>query len=334
MFNKRLFVAAACVAASSTAVQAQSVPTFPNAIWADVANHLNTARIIADDENRQHFYRACIYWEVYPMYAASAQAPYLMPPIQVFDNLYWVGQGAVSAWVLKTTAGLVVIDSLVDAGQAQTILVAGMAKLGLDPADIKYVLVTNEKPDHFGGAKYLQQTYGAQVIASGPAWAAMASNPDAPAQGLTVADGQRLTIGATSIDVSSTPGVTAGALSLIFPVTDKGTLRAAAYHSTLAVPQSIDDKLIHLDSLARFGTRSQAAGVNVLLSSYQAEDLSIYNQDLLRHRRAFTRSPRSAADFQDAHPYVMTTSSYQNFLRILSECTRVSAARNGQVLPR
>jgi metallo-beta-lactamase class B len=162
----------------------------------------------------------------------------------------------------------------------------------------------------------------------------MASIAEAPTQDLTVADGQRLTIGGTPIDISLTPGVTAGAMSLIFPVTDKGTSRMAAYHSSLAIPQSIDDKLTHLDSLARFGTTSQAAGVNVLLSSYQAEDLSIYNQDLLRHRRAFTRSPRSAADFQDAHPYLMTTSGYQNFLKIVSECTRVSAARNGQVLPR
>ncbi|MEF7613523.1 MBL fold metallo-hydrolase [Aquincola sp. MAHUQ-54] len=317
------------------AAQTPSIPTFPNAIHADVAEHLNQARIIAGKENRQHFYRACIYSQVYPMYAASAQAPYLMPPIQVFDQVYWVGQGAISAWVVKTSAGLVVIDSLNNASQAQTILVAGMVKLGLNPADIKYVLLTNENADHIGGAKYLQETYGAKVMASAPAWAAMASAAGAPMQDIVLYDGQRSTIGDVTFDFTLTPGVTAGALTAIFPVSDKGTRRMAAFHSGLAIPDSAEGKMTQIDSLAKFATVSQAAGVNVLMSAYGSEDLSVYGHDLLRHRRAFSRAPKSAADFQDPHPYVMAASGqYQRFLQIISECTRVAAARNGQVLPR
>ena len=339
MLNKRTASAvamAACLAALTSNAQAQgapSTPTFPNAIWADVAEHMNAARIIAGTENRQHFYRSCIYAQKYPVYAASAQAPYRIPPLKVFDNLYWVGQGAVSAWVMKTNAGLVVFDSLNNASQAETILVAGMTAVGLNPADIKYVVLTNEKADHIGGAKYLQQTYGARVMASGPAWTAMASNPDAPAQNITIADGQQIAIGEVTLQFTATPGVAPGALTTIFPVTDNGTRRVAAFHSGLGIPESVADKLTHLDSLSRFAAIAQTAGVNTLLSSYQAEDLTIYGLDLLRHRRAFSRSgTRTAADMQDPHPYVMTTGGYQRFLQIQSECTRVAAARVGQVL--
>jgi metallo-beta-lactamase class B len=327
--------AALALACGSAGAQSTtpSTPSFPNELWADVATHLNAARLIAGNENRQHFNRACIYAQVYPMYAASAQAPYLMPPIQVFDNMYWVGQGAVSAWVLKTSAGLVVIDTLSSQSQVSSILLAGMAQLGLNPADIKYVLLTNEKADHVGGAAYLQQTYGAQVMASAAAWTAMATMAGAPAQNLVLADGQRVTIGDTMLEITLTPGVTAGALTATLPVFDHGTRRVAAFHSGLGIPDSAADKLTYLDSIARFSNVSQAAGVNTLLASYQAEDLSLYGQDLLRHRRAYSRSAgRTSADFQDPHPYVMSTDGYQRFLQIMSECTRVAAARNGQVL--
>src|SRR5688572_33413166 len=34
-----------------------------------------------------------------------------VPPIKVFDNLYYVGPGEVSVWLIPTTDGLIVIDS-------------------------------------------------------------------------------------------------------------------------------------------------------------------------------------------------------------------------------
>jgi hypothetical protein len=42
-----------------------------------------------------------------------------MPPIKVFDNLYWVGSGAVSAWAIKTSIGLVLIDSMNNPGEGE-----------------------------------------------------------------------------------------------------------------------------------------------------------------------------------------------------------------------
>ncbi len=74
-----------------------------------------------------------------------------MEPFQIFDNLYYVGIDWVSACVLETTDGLILIDSLY--GKWINPMLANIAKLGLDPADIKYVLVTHGHFDHHGGAK-------------------------------------------------------------------------------------------------------------------------------------------------------------------------------------
>ena len=45
-----------------------------------------------------------------------------------------------------------------------------MKTLGLDPAQIKYVIVSHGHGDHSGGAKYLQDKYGAHIILSEADW--------------------------------------------------------------------------------------------------------------------------------------------------------------------
>ena len=55
---------------------------------------------------------------------------------QVFDNLYMLTTKANSAWAVKTSAGIILVDTLFGYA-AQDEIVDGMKKLGLDPADIK-----------------------------------------------------------------------------------------------------------------------------------------------------------------------------------------------------
>ena len=103
--------------------------TFPNEDIALTSHHLNRAREIAGDDLYPHFMRRCVLSQVYSAYANSAEAPQQMAPIQVFDNLYFIGQGAVSAWAVKTSEGLVIIDALNNASEAEYILVEGLRKL-------------------------------------------------------------------------------------------------------------------------------------------------------------------------------------------------------------
>ena len=88
-------------------------------------------------------------------------------PMWIFDNLAVIGTGWVKAFVLKTSAGLVVIDTMNEPKDATNIIIPGMKKLGMDPTQIKYILLTHGHFDHFGGASTLKaQAPGSQVLMS------------------------------------------------------------------------------------------------------------------------------------------------------------------------
>src|SRR6186713_380191 len=63
-----------------------------------------------------------------------------VPPIKVFDNLYYVGVGSVSVWLIPTSDGVILIDTaqepLVDH------VIDSIRKVGFDPKTIKYILLT------------------------------------------------------------------------------------------------------------------------------------------------------------------------------------------------
>jgi metallo-beta-lactamase class B len=90
-------------------------------------------------------------------------------PTQVFDNLFYIGTKTLGAWAIKTSDGIVLVNAM-HTKDVESILVPGMHKLGLDPAQVKYVVVTHADGDSYGGAKYFQDKYVAQVIMSGSDW--------------------------------------------------------------------------------------------------------------------------------------------------------------------
>src|SRR6478736_2972710 len=77
---------------------------------------------------------------------------------QVFDNLYMLTTKANSAWAVKTSAGIILIDTLFGYA-AQDAIVDGLKRVGLDPANIKYIVVSHAHGDHDGSVKLLQDTY-------------------------------------------------------------------------------------------------------------------------------------------------------------------------------
>lgn len=62
-------------------------------------------------------------------------------PYQAFDNVYYVGICWVSAWLIKTSEGLILIDTLY--GEFTNQFIENIKKIGVDPAEIKMVLLTH-----------------------------------------------------------------------------------------------------------------------------------------------------------------------------------------------
>ena len=84
-----------------------------------------------------------------------------LPGFKIFDNLYHVGVGTVSTWLIPTTQGLIMIDSSQEPYVDHVL--DNIRNLGFDPKDIKYILIVHGHLDHFGGAARIKELSGARV---------------------------------------------------------------------------------------------------------------------------------------------------------------------------
>src|SRR3954462_6629917 len=85
---------------------------------------------------------------------APARATWYADPAKVFDNLYFVGGKVHSAWALVTREGIILFATIYTYN-SEELIVGGMRKLGLDPKDIKYLVVSHAHQDHIGGAELI-----------------------------------------------------------------------------------------------------------------------------------------------------------------------------------
>lgn len=167
-------------------------------------------------------------------------------PIRAFDNLFYVGNRFVGAWALKTSAGIILFDAMWSEKDAVTIIEPGLRSLALDPADIKYLVITHGHIDHSGGAKHFQDTYGTKVLV-GSDDLPLLTIPSAPGLPVVPAptidrpikDGDELILGDTTVHLYVTPGHTPGSVAAVFPVTDKGTKHVATLFGGYGLPGSL-----------------------------------------------------------------------------------------------
>src|SRR5690242_213043 len=118
-------------------------------------------------------------------------------PAKVFDNLYFVGTQIHSSWALTSSQGIILIDTLYDYASEEAII-GGLKKLGLDPAQVKYVIVSHGHLDHVGGAKLLQDRLGAHIVMGGPDWDMIEHQVNRfpngkPKRDIAATDGQKIT---------------------------------------------------------------------------------------------------------------------------------------------
>ena len=83
-------------------------------------------------------------------------------PFRLFGDAWYVGPAGLSSVVVKTSAGLVLLDGALP--QSVDGIVANLAAVGLDVADIRYLLVSHPHYDHVGGIAALQRRSGATVL--------------------------------------------------------------------------------------------------------------------------------------------------------------------------
>ena len=231
---------------------------------------------------------------------------------QVFDNLYMLTTKANSAWAVKTSDGIILIDTLYGYA-AQDEIVDGLKKVGLDPANIKYIVVSHAHGDHDGSVKFLQDTYHPRIILAPKDWELSAREADPYRHDIDATDGQKLTLGDTTITIYFTPGHTAGTLSFLVPVKDHGEPHMAMEWGGTALSGNTSKEMLqsYISNAGRFKDIAEGSGADVIIGNHTE-----YNDALARFERTKARKPG------EPNPWVVGKAEVLNYLTVVQECAK------------
>ena len=318
-------LAVAGTTASGQAPPAPAAPPKPDT--PAVTQHVDLARKAAGTEWTQAVDFIC---KVNPDRANRVDDP-LIAPTKIFDNVYAIGRTGTVVYAITTSAGIVLIDAGY-ADQLETVLLPGLKAVGLDPNNVRYILLGHGHGDHFGGSAYFQDK-GARVVLSAADWDLLEA-PPAPARGgaapapagprppkrdVVATEGQAITVGDVSFTPVAIPGHTPGSMGYIFPVKDGArTHIAGLFGGSILIPGRIPDEglLQYIRSVEHFGDVARKMNVEVELQNHPLYDGLEGKLERLKARGA-----------GQPNPFVVGQASYQRFLTVMTECTRAQIER-------
>ena len=335
----RFFVILAIVAGSHpVAASAQNVPASRD-FDAEIEAAIRSAKSAAGTEFLGTLNRICLLpasggvntSNNLPRYVRD---PSTIPPreawyadaTQVFDNLYFVGGKVHTSWALTTSEGIIIIDTIYPYN-SEELIIGGLRRLGLDPEDIRYVIISHAHGDHIGGAQLLQDRFGAEVVMGGPDWDLVETYPNryetmAPIRGIVATDGMALTLGNTTVNIWATPGHTPGTLSYTFTVFDNGRPVDVAYSGGTAFnfvnntpDPGIENFQSYIDAQRHMAERAAAAGASVILSNHSEFDSAVNRNRMLAGRG------------DGPHPYELGEEWVQRYFQVMEGCARAAQLR-------
>jgi metallo-beta-lactamase class B len=244
------------------------------------------------------------------------------PPGKAFDNLYFVGSKWVSSWAITTSAGIILIDAMDNEEEAARIVEGGLKTLGLDPAQVKTILVTHGHGDHYGGASYFAKKYNSRIVASEADWTMMETKLEfdtplwgrPPKRDVSVTDGAKVTLGDTTLDILVTPGHTMGTISPLFDVwSGSQKHRALLWGGTAFNFGKKPERLrAYIDATARTLGVAKQQGVEVFISNHDHYDNAV--------------EKLAAKKGDGPNPFVLGESTVQRALTVMNECAQATLA--------
>ena len=246
------------------------------------------------------------------------RASMYVEPAKVFDDLYFVGTKDRSAWVLPTSQGLILIDTTFEY-EAEQVIVGNIKKLGLDPANVKYLIISHAHAGEVGGAKLMQDRFGSRVVMGGPDWESIEKSVNRfpngkPKRDMVAFDGQKVTLGDRTVTLVLMPGHTDGTVSMLFEVKDNGKPLTVAYPG--GTEFNFINDVPHFDtyiySAHKFAAAAASAGATVLLTNQSEFDSAASKIRMLASRRP-----------GEAHPLEVGADAVQRYFKVFDECAQV-----------
>lgn len=165
-------------------------------------------------------------------------------PFRIAGNIYYVGAAGVSAFLIRTPEGSILLDG----GLPETAprIVDSIRKLGFDIRDVKYLLNSHAHFDHAGGLAELKRLSGATLAVSAADSSALkAGGPDLPAAAVDrmLSDRDTVAVGGTTLTAHITPGHTKGCTTWTMKTAEAGRSYDVVFHcSTSVVDRLIGNK--------------------------------------------------------------------------------------------
>jgi metallo-beta-lactamase class B len=258
---------------------------------------------------------------------APARDTWFAEPAKVFDNLYFVGSKIHSSWALTSAEGIILIDTLFTYNSEEEI-VGGLKKLGLDPAKVKYVIISHSHSDHVGGAKLMQDRYSSRIVMGGPDWDSIEKSVNGypagkPKRDIVADDGQKITLGDTAVTLVATPGHTPGTLSMIFTVKDNGKPLTVAYSGGTAFnfPSTAENFDTYIKSQSKMAAAAASANATILMSNHSEFDSAYTKIRMLPSRKP-----------GEPHPFDIGKEAVARYFVVSGECAQAERIKLTQPL--
>lgn len=187
---------------------------------------------------------------VMPLYAQNPSWTQPQKPFRIYGNTWYVGTHGLSAILITSPQGHVLIDGTLERNAAQ--IEANIRSLGFRMQDVRVILNSHAHGDHAGGIAKLAKDSGALVrasVAGAKALEAGGNDPDDPQHGeglgfppvarvKVIADGETVRVGPLALVAHYTPGHTPGGTSWTWQSCEQGRCLDIAYPDSLTAISS------------------------------------------------------------------------------------------------
>jgi metallo-beta-lactamase class B len=240
-----------------------------------------------------------------------------LEPKKAFDDLYWMGTASRSSWALTTSDGIILYDTQ-GVYDAEDVIVGGLNKLGLDPATVKYVIISHAHQDEVGGARLMQERFGAHIVMGAGDWDLVDESVNGfpngkPKRDIVATDGMKITLGGRTVTIYLMPGHTPGTISGIFQVHDRGKPLTVAYSggTEFNFVNDVPHFDTYLASERKFAAIAAAAGATIILGNQSQFDNAASKIRTLADRRP-----------GETHPLDVGAAAVARYFKIEDECAQ------------